>query len=321
MKTLDELLDETGRVDLPLHAVENGRIALERMLTELEPEPKMPIAKGNDRRRTPRRVVVVRWAAIPAATAVVTALAITLPGGSQTASAFATWQAEPSPLTGSDLAAVRAACDDQIAAATSGLAADGSPITLTDPTITVTERRGDWAFISFQGTAGEIAMCLTYTQHGAPTVAVLNLADSGGTHTQATVGNLEGAVTIGWGAGGTVAPDVGSQDVVWLQGVNGEFVGSGTFTMIAGVVGSDVRDVVIHANAGQNVTASVTGGHFAAWWPTNDGHNYWQPAQQNGAGEAVMVPDGMFVRNLTVGLADGTVITDAPLTGTPFANP
>jgi hypothetical protein len=75
--------------------------------------------------------------------------------------------------------------------------------------------------------------------------------------------------------GGARAPD--NRFEPWQVGVaantgaNSQGLG---FIVLTGRVGSAVRAVVIHRRSGSDVTASISGGWFLAWWPENSPATY-----------------------------------------------
>lgn len=111
-----------------------------------------------------------------------------------------------------------------------------------EPTLVLADGRGgDRIMLLYRAGPGEAAECLVRIDaNGAPTV---DAAGSSGTG-PAQLGALE------------------------LQASSsGSASGVDSWSYLHGLIGSDIGGVVITLADGTNITASVGGGRFAAWWP------------------------------------------------------
>jgi hypothetical protein len=111
-----------------------------------------------------------------------------------------------------------------------------------EPTLVLADGRGgDRIMLLYRAGPGETAECLVRIDaNGAPTV---DSAGSSGTG-PAQLGPLE----LQSSAGGSAS-------------------GVDSWSYLHGLIGSDIGGVVISLADGTNITASVGGGRFAAWWP------------------------------------------------------
>ena len=71
----------------------------------------------------------------------------------------------------------------------------------------------------------------------------------------------------GSGTGGG-PPSIGPQEVAPGGNGSGSGMGGDTYSYVTGQVGSEIGGVVLELTDGNRVTASVGGGRFAAWWPS-----------------------------------------------------
>lgn len=194
--------------------------------------------------------------------------------GGGSGAAFASWTAVPAPLDPTTRAAADGACHDSLRATISGGDDGGHPPT-TDPTAMRTvlaERRGGVLLVQLAGPDGSDWRC--YLDAASPGDVV---ATGGGLSTD------EAAPPAPLGPAQIDVPGGGS----FTQGAR-------TFASVSGRVGSAVRAVTVHG-AGQDVTATVSGGYMAAWWPAHE--------------LPVNAPDPIVTYDVT--LADGRVLRDA----------
>lgn len=182
----------------------------------------------------PRRLskVAVRSTSVAAGVLLIAAALVIWPLGGDSPAAFASWVAEPEPLTAGDAAAQKAACITTL----------GSPSILTQHadefTAVIAERRGDY----------------TYT---------LLVADRPGTNQDAVFDCLLGDDGEG-SIGGAVGTDAVTSDgrARWTGASGGE-----EWRSAWGLVGPNVTAVTITRADGVEVEATVSNGYFAAWWP------------------------------------------------------
>jgi hypothetical protein len=229
------------------------------------PEDRVPGESDRPRRRRSRLLVPAGLAG--AAGAAVTALLVS--GGS----ALASWTPEPQPLAHAAAAAAAATC--RVVLEVPGQGAR----------VAVAERRGGWTYVLIAGPAGQAA-CL--------------MPDD-------LVGQPDPAEHRGEGFFGGYSPDPvevatpGRDRIVETESTAGSVIVSrpwplrdeeGWFSSVQGYVGSDVTRVTVHTPTGADVEASVAGGRFAAWWPSE------QPGSDH--------LDAMGAWTYTVTLVDGT---------------
>ena len=199
-----------------------------------------PAARADRPRRaqsTTRRVMLAGGVV-----AAVTALMVALPsltGGDQ---AFASWTPDPRGLSAQESADAVASCRQmQEDGAGAEYAAD---LKAAEPVIA--ERRGVWTTVVLAGTNGFSAMCVS--------------DDSAHLFAKDAIGSV-GRVTDH----AAPAPrDVTATDL----GVG--TMKAGDLSLAAGVAGSDVAGAVYHSRTQGDVTATVSGGHFAFWLPGDE---------------------------------------------------
>lgn len=214
-------------------------------------------SEGRGSRRRRRRVLVPLGLAGAAGAAVP---AVLLGGGS----AFASWTPMPEPLTRSETTAAASTCRTEL----------GMPS--TSRATLIAERRGEWTYvlISEPGTEATCLMRNDLDGEGSSGDELLGSYDTdlGEGPTPAgdqivETGNMAGSFERGW---------FSQEWVTWTYGFAGD----------------DVTRVIVHTPLGFDVEASVEGGRFAAWWPSN------APSSEN--------VDVMGAWSYTVTLADGT---------------
>jgi hypothetical protein len=191
--------------------------------------------------------------------------ALLLGGGS----AFATWTPTPEPLTATAAAEAATTCRAELAMPDHG-----------EPVVSA-ERRGEWTYLLIAGPNAEAAclMRLTGDYHvadrksgffgsydpdpvGAPTLASDRMVETE---------SMEGSVSV--------------------RGRLPFTTDDGWFNWVQGYVGSDVTGVTVHPPTGPDVEASVDGGRFAAWWPSEPPSSD-NPAVMEGWTYTVTLADG-----------------------------
>ena len=201
----------------------------------VRPEPARP------RRRRGRVLVPV---GLLAAAAV--AVPLTLTGGS----AFASWTADPEPLSPSAAEAAAATCR--------------SALDIRDQSarVVIGERRGGWTYVLLDGPDGEGACLMPDDLVGDNDVAARGSGFFGSYDTDpmpAPTPARDGIVETESAAG-----------AVTLPGRLGVGTIEGWFTWVTGYAGSDVTGVTVHPPVGPDVEASLEDGRFSAWWPAGE---------------------------------------------------
>ena len=213
-----------------------------------------------------------RWIAVGATAVASGVAAVVLPGvpGGTPPAAFASWTAVPAALAVSDVQAAGQACRrDHF-----GQLAEMAPMLPTDGQIqqmdtVLAEQRGSYTY-TLLSDGRWLAQCLT--------------GDGLGGGVLASAGQVD--LRTGWSL--VPAPD----GVVVLTGGTQRTGGgaSATYRWLSGRVGERVSGVEVIPTGEGVVTATVSNGYFAAWWP---------------AGRS-------DTAELTLRLADGTVVTGLP---------
>ncbi|HHV21497.1 MAG TPA: hypothetical protein GXZ30_08180 [Propionibacterium sp.] len=214
-----------------------------------------------------------RWLAVGAAAAAFAVAAATLPSLWPVTPAYATWTAEPIPVTGVIRDKAVNACQQVLADRATGSRGGGpqpEPRAETARTV-LAEQRGEVILVSLVTDNDSTYSCMF--DAARPTRPV---AGGGGIATTETLPR----------------PPLGPEQLrSFGNGLRGG--ADGGYADTSGRVGSDVRAVTIHAN-GLTLDATVTDGVFAAWWPVP------------GPFEEPMITDIRF----DITLADGSVLTD-----------
>lgn len=196
-----------------------------------------------------------------AAAALGVALAV-LPSGVDSR-AYASWTSTAEVASASDLTVASAAC------------AAGDTEQLGQPAIG--ERRGDWVLLSY--TTPSQRACLIEIPAGTSTAGRALISSTGS----------EGGFT----------PLADEYTQGGISQFTGENLPPAVFT--SGDVGSDVTGLTIRTNDGTSVLATITDGHWAAWWP---GTGLTEGGETGRRG-----PEPTFTVTLT--LRNGSTITDA----------
>lgn len=178
--------------------------------------------------------------------AAVVAVPITLGGGS----AFASWTANPAPLTLSAAEVAATTCRSALG------------IRDQSARVIIGERRGGWTYVLLDGLGGQAACLMPDDIVGANGDAVRRSGFFGSYDTDPAPAPTPAreAIIETESAGGAVSlPDrlgIGTID--------------GWFSWVTGYAGSDVTGVTVHPPVGPDVEASLNGGRFSAWWPAGE---------------------------------------------------
>lgn len=221
-----------------------------------------------------RRMRVARWL-IPVAAAAGLVGALTI-GGQGGAPAYASWTPTPTPVTGATLTNAEKACRASLAEQQSHMAElppELRPTTRPETARTVVaERRGDYLFLAMATADGSTAEC--FLDADTPD-RVEGMTGSASTPSSPPPAALRGGQFEVPGAGSSSGPE-------------------GSFAFTQGRVGPDVTGLTLRTE-GRTVQATVSDGHFAAWWPST---------AAGGSGPAPQIA-------YDVTLAGGTVLRDA----------
>ncbi len=194
----------------------------------------VPAAPRQPGRRTTTRLVVGAASVAAAAGAVFVAVPAVTGGDA----AYATWTPTPTGLSAADAAKAADQCREQ---QIDGGGADyATELRAASPA--VAERRGDWTTVILASTEGYGAMCVT--------------DDSAHLFR-----NMFGSVWTPDAAVQAGPREINISDLGWGT------TGAGDLSLAAGVAGADVKGVSFHSAAKGEVVATVSGGHFALWFP------------------------------------------------------
>lgn len=264
MTITDEALDQALRASdpaaMPLTAAERqaATATLERILATAGDAPSAPIPL---RRRTR-----LRWLA-PVAAAVIGAAVLSWPHGDDGV-AFASWTATAKPAGTKVSSAAGKGCLQSLEESLAHSSGQDALTGADGYQQVVTEVRGPWVFTALATQDGSSYDCIAEATSPAKVVAGI------------------GAVATGRAA---PVPELGTSGFTAQSGGFYED-GRGAFTSAQGQVGSEVVSVVIHAD-GRDTTATVTHGHFAAWWPIARGSTPATPRYD------LVLSDGQVLRN------------------------
>ncbi|MFC8597240.1 MULTISPECIES: hypothetical protein [unclassified Isoptericola] len=232
----DRTVDPTSsraRADLDtILATEPGRATGPRLASS-------PIAdvRAPQLSRPVRRAALLGGVAVAAAASIVVMPALT--GGDQ---AFATWKATPQGMSAQERERAADACRESQAGGPGSAYVD-----LLDRSETVVaERRGAWSTVMLADVGGFSALCIT--------------DDSSHLFDKAWIGSV-GAPTA-YAAPGP--RDLSARDL----GVG--TMSSGDISLAAGDAGTEVSSVAYDSRSHGRVVATVTGGHFALWFPGDE---------------------------------------------------
>lgn len=223
--------------------------------------------------RPVRRRHELRWAVGATAVAVAGVLAV-IQNMDGSEPAFASWSATPSSAADGPLATATDQCRRQLVV---GLPAGRLPAGVPAPPtraeiaaarVLIAERRGDWTLVALGGARNLDASCLV----GPDGISAVTGSSSGG---------------------GVVVPATGI-----LVGQTVAEVDGASFASFVGRVGRDVTGVTFITQDGRRVTATLTGGHVAAWWPGMTGSSDRAAA---GVTAEITLRDGTVRRGVPVG--------------------
>ena len=221
------------------------------------------------RRRSP-----VRWL-LPAAAAAALVGAMVIAGQPGEKAAYASWTPDPTPVSGEVLSRAEAACRagwTESSSRDTDLPAELRPTTKAEDLATVVaEQRGDYLFLAMAADDGSTTQC--FFDAGAP--------------------SRPHGMTGGAATASTPPPAVLAPEQIEGSGGGAASGPEGSYAFSVGRVGDEVKGVTVHAD-GTDVRATVTNGHFAAWWPS-------KPVQE---------PAPSPILRFDVTLADGTVRSD-----------
>lgn len=272
-------LDSGGTVDEATRI--RADAALERILAT---PPTRPPTRSPARARTRARRAL--WL-LPVAGATALAAVVAIPAMTgHDAPAYASWSKTPSPVPAAELEAATQACrevlrEDERRAVE--IPAEHRPDVRADTAkVVLSERRGNYVFVALATDSGAELSCLR--------------------HTDGSMGAGGSTPTMG---GPKPAPLAADQVEAFGPGYSGG--PEGAYAQLQGRVGKDVRAITVHANGPNGditVDATVSGGRFAAWWPT-----------RADTSPDTRFDDTILEFTVDVTLADGTVRRNAPVTG------
>lgn len=205
--------------------------------------------------RTARRV-----AAVGGMVAVATAGMIILPSLSGGDPAFASWTPAPTGMTETDRASAVAECRASKKDVGGGMYADD----IDSADVAIAERRGVWTTVVLTGEDGFSAMCITDD--------AVNLFGRG------MIGS------VGKSAGNAVP---GRRELTATALGTGT-MSAGDISLAAGTAGSDIVGIIYKSRTYEDVTATVSQGHFALWLPGDELRN----ASSDGMDVEVTYQDG-----------------------------
>jgi hypothetical protein len=205
-------------------------------------EVRMPVAAVVSPRAPALNRSRRRWVyLVPVAAGLAALLAVVgLPGRQD--SAYAGWTAMPTGVSVHDSAKVGDRC-----MATSKEEFGDELSRIGALTVVLAERRGQWTY-ALLANGNNVADCL---QNQNTTVDT----------------------SIGQSSGSEVAPRPTVRGVTTITMTGSTADGGGSFWTAYGRAGTDVAKVVVNGPIGP-VTATVTGGYWAAWWPGEDLQRY-----------------------------------------------
>lgn len=245
-RALDDLLRSMDPADGSTGRADRAAADLDRVLTAPAGSPAPDPAAGPSRRRG--RV----WL-LPVA-AGVAGLLVAGPGLLGSDTAYASWSAVPSGVANEDQQAALAECVDFLSVPAGPVPDDtaGMPTAaeIEAAELVLAERRGEWTFTVVAVDDGAVGECLLHDAQGLL--------------------GLFGGYDNGMGSLGVVddLPELSPDRVDSYGGFTGSGP-AGSHTSVTGRAGSEVTAVTVHAPDGQDVTATLSGGYWAAWWPTD----------------------------------------------------
>lgn len=254
-------LDETTRqalIDMdPAPIVMHGaaKRQADQTLARILATPRTARQGPNALRTAPRpaRRVVFIGAATIATTAVVVGAQLISGSGNP---AYATWTATPQHPSVTKEAAATDTCRSSLLKsleATPQSDPNGvSRRALKGASALLSEQRGDWTLVVLGDSGGLDASCVTQTSSSTSDNSFSAVAYRDSVH-------------------------LGPRDVLVTNGGSGGSTNS-LMSVLIGFVGTDVTDVTVHTPDHGDVTATVTNGRVAAWWPGPTGVSVSNPA-------------------------------------------
>ena len=251
--------------------------------------PVVPMTTPVPARRRRLRRLVVSAGAVAATTVGLLVLQNVTAGDT----AYASWTAKPASVTTADERQIGEVCrgylqgsfsaQDEQLSRDAGVPEAEIPrrADLDAATVAVAERRGGWSFALLVGPNAFEATCMLQRPGLLSRLAGEKYASAGGMLGRSTA----------------PAPDAEAITITQSGAMSAD---GAAHVEVSGLVGAEVSAVVFTTPVGQ-VTASVQGGHFAAWWPS---------ATSDFAGQ-----DGSVITGRTVELylRDGRVLRDLPV--------
>jgi hypothetical protein len=149
------------------------------------------------------------------------------------------WQAEPMAVDGATVAAAERACR--------GRDVDGDDMAMAEQLVVVDARGGRRLTLVFKGPGASMSECQLELQPGG----------------QMAVGTI--SASLGFGPVAPLAPNE-----VSVNGTGGWRGDREALTSVTGRLGSAVTGIRVRLSRGLSVRASVGGGWFTAWWPTDE---------------------------------------------------
>jgi len=183
--------------------------------------------------------------------------------------AFADWTPTPTPASPAQIAASDATCVPAlVAAAQSWNSVNGQDALIATASYwqaEVTDARGPYILVVYRasdGTSSDSASCLTGGSSwsgGSQIMMSNNDGASISTSPSSGTGPSQGQGSSSLSNSPPSAETIGDLSTSWNSSSNDD--------VAIGQAGSGVTGVTIDLSGGTNVTATVAGGYFAAWWP------------------------------------------------------
>ncbi|SDL60325.1 hypothetical protein SAMN04487916_11166 [Arthrobacter sp. ov407] len=222
--------------------------------------PALTTAAGKDRQPRGTGRSARRFAVVGGMVAVVTAGTIILPSLSGGDPAFASWTSTPTGLTETERASAVAECRASKKNVGGGMYADD----VDSAEVAIAERRGVWTTVVLTGKDGFSALCIT-----DDSVSLFGRGTTG------SVGKPAGYAVPGPRELTATALGTGTMS-------------AGDISLAAGTAGSDIVGVIYKSRTHEDVTATVSQGHFALWLPGDELRN----ASSDGVEVEVTYRDG-----------------------------
>jgi hypothetical protein len=219
------------------------------------------------RGHSPRFRIAVGGAGVTALATVASVVVLTVGPGVQ--DAFADWTPTPTPATPAQVAAAEATCVPAlVAAAQSWNSVNGQDALIATASswqAEVEDTRGPYVLVVYQatdGTSTDSASCLTGgSSWSGGSQIMLSNGDGASISTSPSngTGPSQGQGSSSLSNSPPSPETIGDLSTSWNSSSNDE--------VAIGQAGAGVTGVTIDLSDGTNVTATVAGGYFAAWWP------------------------------------------------------